>query len=588
MKLKKTIAGMLAAVTLMSSMAVSYAAGTKFSDVSEDAWYASAVNVASSHGMVSGIGNNKFAPNMTMNRAMLVQILYNHAGKPSVSGDAAFTDVQSGSWYYDAVQWAAKNNVVAGIGNNKFDPDGAITREQFATILCNYYEKTTGESPAVDFTLLNNFGDSSDVSEWASIGIGWAVTNGIINGTDAGKLLPKQTATRAEAAQMLSNYLDLSGDTHKYELTNTVDPTETAEGKKEYTCSICNKVKTEAIPATGKKPDENCNHAYTEAVTKEATCTEDGVKTFTCSKCEGTYTEKIPAIGHDYESEVTLEPTETAPGIRKYFCNNCGHRYEEEIPPTGTATTPIDKNNLTEEQIYGKIIALKSEYPEGTTWTNDNYYAWKGGIFSGGYGCAGFAFLLSDSAFDELPAQVVTKFSYDQIRVGDILYLAGGQHYAIVLQIDDNNITLAEGNWNNSIHWGRNITRSEAMQSAYILTRYPDFTATKHNYSFVVTKPATCTEYGTTTYTCSDCGDTFTASIPATGHDYKITTSGNIETYTCIYCGISFTHPVNQHNWVTQSGIDGVTEYKCTQCGTVVDYKNFLGGNFDFTCKGSK
>lgn len=130
-------------------------------------------------------------------------------------------------------------------------------------------------------------------------------------------------------------------------------------------------------------------------------------------------------------------------------------------------------SELSEKTVYEKMIAMQNEYPEGMPWTNDNYYAWNGGIYSGGYGCAGFAFMLSDAAFGTLPARMHTDFS--KIRVGDILRINYDTHSVIVLEVKSDSVIIAEGNYNSSIHWGREIPRSEIEQSGeYVLTRYPE------------------------------------------------------------------------------------------------------------------
>ena len=120
------------------------------------------------------------------------------------------------------------------------------------------------------------------------------------------------------------------------------------------------------------------------------------------------------------------------------------------------------------------MIALKEEYPEGMPWTNDNYYAWNGGIYSGGYGCAGFAFILSDAAFGDLPARMIEEnITIDDIRVGDILRINNDTHMVIVLEVYDDHVVIAEGNYNSSIHWGRTLTAEEVAAADYYLTRYP-------------------------------------------------------------------------------------------------------------------
>lgn len=116
------------------------------------------------------------------------------------------------------------------------------------------------------------------------------------------------------------------------------------------------------------------------------------------------------------------------------------------------------------------MYALKTAYPEGTKWNNENYYQWKGGIYSGGYGCAGFAFMLSDAAF----GNAGTRMYYDAnaVRVGDIVRMNGDTHSVIVLEVQADGVIVAEGNFNNSIHWGRKISRNELSNADFFLTRY--------------------------------------------------------------------------------------------------------------------
>ena len=131
-------------------------------------------------------------------------------------------------------------------------------------------------------------------------------------------------------------------------------------------------------------------------------------------------------------------------------------------------------DSLSTENIYNAMIAFKEKYPEGTAWTNDNYYSWKGGIFSGGYGCAGFAFMLSDAAFGSLPARQYSDVSSD-IKVGDILRINNNSHSVIVLEVNDTGVVIAEGNYKGTVHWGRTLTWSALKSSLdYIMTRYPE------------------------------------------------------------------------------------------------------------------
>ena len=175
-----------------------------FSDVAPSAWYAGEVDDVNESNIMTGVGNGKFSPETSMTRAMVVQTLYNRAGKPAVSGKAAFTDVAETAWYYDAIQWAAQNGVAEGIGNGKFAPTSNVTRQEFAQFLY----RDAGKPQAT--ASLSSFADASQVSGWANNAIAWATKTDVVRGESKnGKLYlnPTHTATRAEVAAMLARYL---------------------------------------------------------------------------------------------------------------------------------------------------------------------------------------------------------------------------------------------------------------------------------------------------------------------------------------------------------------------------------------------
>lgn len=145
--------------------------------------------------------------------------------------------------------------------------------------------------------------------------------------------------------------------------------------------------------------------------------------------------------------------------------------------PTETPDTPgtIDEDP-TEQEVYNAMIALKSKYPDGTPWTDENQsYVWHAipGVNVTGTGCAAFAFILSDAAFGtETQATKLTDVS--RVRVGDIIRMYNNTHYVVVLTIADNgDVTVAEGNINDSVFWGRVIEKAEFESSFdYLYTRY--------------------------------------------------------------------------------------------------------------------
>ena len=136
----------------------------------------------------------------------------------------------------------------------------------------------------------------------------------------------------------------------------------------------------------------------------------------------------------------------------------------------------ICSNRYSDECLYQKMIAKQKDYPEGMRWTNDNYYQWKGGVYGGGFGCAGFAFMLSDVCFDDIKAKNLEPCP-STFKVGDVVRINNDTHFVIILKIDKstNTIIIAEGNYNYSVHWGRQFT-FQGMQNTcnYVLRRNPN------------------------------------------------------------------------------------------------------------------
>ena len=175
-----------------------------FTDVSDSYWGTEAIDFASSREMMNGVGNDSFAPDSNLSRGMIAQVLYNLEDAAEAGSDA-FTDVEAGQWYADAVNWAAANNIVSGYGDSTFGPQKDITREQMAQILYNYAVfKGYDVSAQGD---LSAFGDGSETSDWALPAMKWAVGTGLLQGY-AGRLNPAGTATRAEVAQILMNFCE--------------------------------------------------------------------------------------------------------------------------------------------------------------------------------------------------------------------------------------------------------------------------------------------------------------------------------------------------------------------------------------------
>lgn len=182
-------------------------AALPFTDVKSGNWFYDAVQYAYEQGLMTGTSATTFAPNGTMNRAMIVTVLYRLEKSPAVTGASKFTDVPAGQWYSDAVAWAAANKIVNGYDETTFGPMNAVTREQMAAILFRYEQVKGLENVTLEENL-NRFPDQNKISAYAIPALQWAVGQKIINGNADGTLDPTGTATRAQVAQIFTNLLN--------------------------------------------------------------------------------------------------------------------------------------------------------------------------------------------------------------------------------------------------------------------------------------------------------------------------------------------------------------------------------------------
>ena len=180
-----------------------------FTDVpGEGNWAHAGIDYCVANGLMSGVGDNLFAPKMTTTRAQIVQILYNLEGEPKVSGPMPFTDLTQ-NWYKDAVLWAYQTGVVSGTSATTFAPDLPVTREQIAVILMGYAEKVLGVTRTWTPADLSTFPDAGSVSGWAKDALADAVALGLISGASNGGqtyLEPQGSATREQVATILMEF----------------------------------------------------------------------------------------------------------------------------------------------------------------------------------------------------------------------------------------------------------------------------------------------------------------------------------------------------------------------------------------------
>ena len=218
--LLKIITVAVACVLLMSIVLADAKNISDLKDVRQDKWYFEAIEYVFDNGFMAGTSQSAFSPDSGVTRAMVVQTFYAIAGKPESSAENKFSDVKSNSWYSSSVNWANANGLAAGYPNGTFRPDVKVTREQLAVFFKAFsgYQKKNNinRAPIYDYT------DYDNVSLYALSPMEWAVAVKLISGRSKTELKPKDTATRAELAQMLYRYVPVTRFSYPTE-TITID-----------------------------------------------------------------------------------------------------------------------------------------------------------------------------------------------------------------------------------------------------------------------------------------------------------------------------------------------------------------------------
>ncbi len=178
-------------------------------DDATSGWYKPAVDFAQASGLMSGMGDNKFAPDVTTTRAMVAQVMYELADEPDVSGlTCPLSDVDSTAWYADAVIWAYNAGVVSGYEDGTFRPGRAITRQEMAVMFYGMLFGTDSILAEDDIKLaLGAFKDGDTVASWAREAVAVCYISGIMVG-DNGSFKPTDLLSRAQLAQVFRSFYE--------------------------------------------------------------------------------------------------------------------------------------------------------------------------------------------------------------------------------------------------------------------------------------------------------------------------------------------------------------------------------------------
>ena len=194
----------------------------EFSDVDQNQWYHQSVDYAIYNKLMTGKGQDEngniiFDPNKAIPREEFVQVLYNASGKPTVSIENKFPDVKN-AWYKNAVLWANANDIANGKGNGDFGVTEFISRQDLALMLYKY-ALMNGYDLTANFGEIDKYADGAKVNDYAKTAMDWAITKGVMSGKGTKgedistfRLDPAGTATRAECAAMLKNFMEAYGE----------------------------------------------------------------------------------------------------------------------------------------------------------------------------------------------------------------------------------------------------------------------------------------------------------------------------------------------------------------------------------------
>lgn len=206
MKKQRILSALLALCIVFSLVPTALAEkADDFTDVSRSDWYYQFVDYVTSKGYFNGTSETTFAPADNMTRAMFVTVLFRFDGAKGDRSQSAFTDVAPGEWYTDAINWAAANRIVDGVGNGKFAPNDPITRAQMCTMIERYlalYKKawkvTLPETGSVSVMV-----DENAIPAYALAAVKQCQRHGLVNGFEDGTFRPNDLSTRAQVAAVI-------------------------------------------------------------------------------------------------------------------------------------------------------------------------------------------------------------------------------------------------------------------------------------------------------------------------------------------------------------------------------------------------
>ena len=461
----KQLLALVCTLALLASFTTAFAAANQFTDVPSSYWAHNEIAFVVDKGLFNGTTATQFSPDAQMKRGQLAAVLYRYAGSPAVSGTSGYTDVAATAYYADACAWAKQNGIFMAdkLDAASLNPDEGITRSEFAVMLYNF-AKFNGKAD-VDNSAENPYADMTNVSSEIKTAIlNWAVPAGILGGTTDTTMNPFGAIKRSHVAAMLYRYetkIANPGSVVETPVETTPSTSETTSyGPGDTVAPVKGGSYTVTIGV-----GERC---YMDATKMGADWIEHYVNQFASN---GHQIAEVPwdssvnksAIIGKVPGTMTIECLSTADYKTVFATIKVTVTSGSSTSSGNSDSTSSSAGNLTEQKVYDAIMALKSEYPDGMPWTNDNTYKGYGG-------CAAFAAICAEAAFGTTQGKIVN--GYEGARVGDRIRYNG--HTVVVLEDAGDHYVVTEGNNNGKIRWERNLMKSSLAQfsGVYIETNW--------------------------------------------------------------------------------------------------------------------
>ncbi|MBR0278142.1 MAG: S-layer homology domain-containing protein [Clostridia bacterium] len=201
-----------------------------FADLEKGMWYTDAVNYVYENGLMTGTDVRTFSPDTELSRAQLVTILWRMAGEPKVDYTISLDNVDDGTWYADAIYWALSNSIIENVGTH---PNDLLTREETASIFCNYAKLKGAYVSNINETNFYAYNDVFNISAEYVQAMKWATGVGLLQGTGGGMLSSKEHLNRAQTAVLLQKFVEILKEQSRLSMW-----TENAVAKNELTAYI--------------------------------------------------------------------------------------------------------------------------------------------------------------------------------------------------------------------------------------------------------------------------------------------------------------------------------------------------------------